>query len=64
MKTDFYLQDEGSIAILIPLSDAAEDWVAEHLPEDATRWGNGVVVEHRYVAPIVDGLTADGLSIE
>lgn len=62
--TDFLLCDEGSIAILTPMTEAAEDWVAEHLPEDAMRFGPGVVIEHRYVADIVDGLVADGLSIK
>lgn len=63
MNTDFHLQDEGTIAILTPLTKEAEEWVDEHLPEDATRWGQGVVIEHRFVATILNALAVDGFSI-
>ena len=62
-KADFSIQDEGSILILNLLSKAAQDWAEEYLPEDRMSWGkNGVVVEHRYIGPIVDGMIAEGLT--
>lgn len=61
--TDFSLQDEGSISILFPLTPAAELWVAKHLPADAIFWTGGVVIEHRFVAPIVAGILDDGLEV-
>jgi hypothetical protein len=61
---DFLLQDEGTIAILYPQNDAAEDWVFQNLPADAQRWGgNGIVIEHRYVGDIVFGIRNDGLVV-
>ena len=60
---DFRLLVDGSISILWAVSDAAVGWVEEHLPEDATRWGDGYVVEHRYLGDIVYGIDADGLVI-
>ena len=61
---DFTITNHGSIVIIEPLTEAAIDWVAEHIPEDAQRWGRaGVVVEPRYVGDIVAGIEADGLEI-
>jgi hypothetical protein len=62
--TDFNVQNEGSIFILNALTPRASLWCAEHLPHDATRWGNGYVIEPRYIEPIVDGIVDDGLTIE
>ena len=61
--TDFLLQDEGTIAVLFPLTTAAEAWVEEHLAADAIYWTSGVVIEHRFVAPIVAGILDDGLEV-
>lgn len=60
---DFLLQDEGTIAVLFPLTTAAEAWIDEHLPADAIFWTSGVVIEHRFVAPIVAGIVDDGLEV-
>ena len=65
---DLYVQNEGSIFLLHPQSDAGLGWINEHIDECATRWGHGpraaVVVEHRYIGNIVAGAQADGLSVE
>jgi hypothetical protein len=61
---DFVVQNHGSIFILHAYSEAAREWVSEHIPEDALTWGrNGTVVEHRYIADIVDGIRNDGLTV-
>jgi hypothetical protein len=59
---DFTVADHGSIVILTPLTEAAQDWVADHLPEDAMTWGGGIVIEPRYVALILAGIGEDGLT--
>lgn len=61
--TDFRFANHGSIAILTPLTEVADEWVAEHLPDDAMRWAGGVAIEPRYVEPILEGLQGDGLAI-
>jgi len=61
---DFEVQDEGSICLLRPLTDAAKTWVGEHIPDDAQWFGNAVAVEHRFIEPIVVGIVADGLEVE
>ena len=54
----------GSVALLIPRSDTGRAWSEDNLPHDAPRWGDGVAVEARYVAQIIDGMLGDGLSVE
>ena len=64
-ESDFCLEDHGSILLLRPLPDAAEEWVDENIGE-----GNGfqpyrptVVIEPRYVADILEGARLDGLAV-
>jgi hypothetical protein len=63
LDADFRVSNHGSIALLIPRSEAARIWVDEHLPADRMTWGEGVVVEPRYLQNIVDGVEADGYTV-
>lgn len=64
-EKDFILFDHGSVCILNPRSEAAVTWIEEHISDDALRWGrNGVVIERGYVLPILDGIAADGLTLD
>ena len=63
--SDFELQNHGSILLLIPQSTSAPIWVDDHIGRD-----NGyqlhyptVVVEHRYISDIVEGICNDGLVV-
>ena len=62
-QADFSVQNEGTIFLLIPHTDSANAWIEEHIPEDAQRFGGGIVVEHRYIQDIVEGIQADGLAV-
>jgi len=60
---DFELQNHGSIFLLIPQTLSARIWIDDHIGKH-----NGyqphyptVVIEHRYIADIVEGIVADGL---
>lgn len=60
---DFMLMSFGSVAILNPLNEVAEDWIAENVSPDRTYWGaKAIVIESRYVADIVRGIEDAGLS--
>lgn len=63
LTADFFLQDNGSIVILLPLTTEAKAWVADHIPDDALRFGKGIVIEPRYVDDICNGIVDDGLII-
>lgn len=58
---DFIVQDEGTLVLLHPQTDAAREWVFQHLPSDAQRFGEAVVIEPRYVDDILFGIHNDGL---
>jgi hypothetical protein len=60
---DFSVRNHGSVILLYPKTDAAKEWISEHIPEDAQRWGLSVVVEPRYVMDILAGARADGLRV-
>jgi hypothetical protein len=59
MRIDF----GGSVYLFKPLTRAAHAWVEDHLPVDATWWCGAVVVEHRYIGPIVGGAIGDRLVV-
>jgi hypothetical protein len=61
---DFALANHGSLFLLRPLNASAKNWMNEHLPMDSEEtqfWGEAIVIDSRYVAPIVKGIIADGL---
>ncbi len=61
---DFLCENHGSIFLLRPLSQPAQSWIEENLPSDAQWFGNGVVVEHRYIWAILEGIQNDGLAVQ
>jgi len=61
--SEFTVQNEGTIFLLIPNSEAAQEWIEEHTPDTAQYFGNAVVVEHRYIADIIEGIQQSGLEV-
>jgi hypothetical protein len=59
---DFFVEDNGSIVLLRPVTDAAREWTDEHIPQEAMWFGDAVVVEPRYIADIVEGIQLDCLT--
>ena len=53
----------STVFLVEDVSPAGADWIAEHLPEDAMTLGKNVVVEHRYIEDIVNGMINDGLRV-
>ena len=45
------------------MSQAAENWIEEYLPEDRMYFGDAVVVEPRYILNIVFGMKDAGLML-
>ena len=61
---DFYFANHGSITVLTALTEAAQEWVMEHLPDDVLTMGSGgYVIEPRYAGAILQGLQDDGLTV-
>jgi hypothetical protein len=64
-ECDVLVSSHGSICLIKPMTEAAQAWVEEHLESDETQhWCGAVVVEPRYLDPIVDGMLGDGLTVE
>ena len=59
---DITVQDGGSIILLRPNTEAGENWLDENTA-DATRLGNAVAAEPRYVPAIIEGMINDGLKV-
>jgi hypothetical protein len=59
---DVFVENQGTIAILIPLTDTCREWLDENLLDPVT-FGRGYVVEHRYVWPIIEGMIDDGIAV-
>ena len=63
---DVRIQNEGSIFVAHLDSIAAREWVEANVGlEGAQWWGkNGLVVEHRFIGDITEGMLAAGLEVE
>ena len=63
---DFSVRNlQGSFVILVAQTEAAERWFDAHVPADAIAYGrNGIAVEPRYLADILNGIVEDGLTIQ
>jgi hypothetical protein len=64
MQYDFRLLNAGSILILTPLTIPATEWIEKNLSDDRMYWNSGVCIEPRYMPAILDGIAADGFSIQ
>jgi hypothetical protein len=62
-QVDIELNDQGTIWLVTPRTAEATDWIADHVQDDAQWWGASLVVEHRYVGQLVEGMANDGLRI-
>jgi hypothetical protein len=61
-QTDFYYQNGGTIILLIPNTNDAEEWINENLYlESWQRLGKNVPIEWRYFDAIAEGAERDGL---
>lgn len=63
MNADFIVENHGTICLLIPQTEAAKEWIAEHIPTDSMRWNGAIVIEHRFIANVVTGIKGDGLEV-
>ena len=63
-ESDFRVQDEGTLVVLHPQNDHARSWIDDHLyaPDggEPAWWGGGVVIEHRFVNDVLQGLLEEG----
>lgn len=63
-QADVRIDREGSIFLFTPLTDAAREFIKEHVQADAQWWAGSLVVEHRYARDLARGMANDGLRLE
>ena len=63
---DFRVKNEGSLFLVSPVTIEAAKWLEEHCPQDDDHqyWAGSLVVEHRYISDLVEGIENDGLGVE
>ena len=61
---DFAVDNHGSIVTITPLTDAARDWLDEHVQAESWQWlGVSLAVDRRYSGDLVDGIANAGLTL-
>jgi hypothetical protein len=60
---DVLITREGSLFLVAGTSREGRRWLDENTDVEAQRWGNAVVVEHRYVEELFNGMVDDGLVV-
>lgn len=53
LRLNLVIENHGSIVLLRPLTSAGRRWLEENTSEEAQWWGGALVVEPRYVEPLV-----------
>jgi hypothetical protein len=61
-KVDFQVINHGTIYLLYPNTLRAKQWAKDNL-KDQMQYGGASVVEHHYIADIIDDIQADQLDI-
>lgn len=62
--TDVKITGYPSLIAFKPITKEAKEWVAEHIPDDASWLGDAFYVEHRYAENIAVGMVEAGLEVE
>ena len=63
--TDFTARDEGSIILLCPNTDAAQEWMRDNLQVEPWQYlGSNLAIDHRMFGDIAEGILEDGLTGE
>jgi len=60
---DFEVQGHYTIYLLQPLNQAAQEWIDNNIPPDSEWYMNSVVIEHRYIADIIQAIYKEGMQI-
>ena len=62
---DVVVKHHGTISLVRPLTDRAKVWVDKWVSKDGFQpwWPATIVVEHRFLANIIEGMKTDGLAV-
>lgn len=60
---DAIVENHGSVYLIRPSNSDAMVWLESHTSNDAMWWAGALVVDHRYVNDIINGMISDGLVV-
>lgn len=61
---DFTVVNGGSIVMVYANTQAALDWVEEHLDLDVWQCVRAVAIEPRFIGSVLDGIAGAGLTVK
>jgi hypothetical protein len=62
---DVLVHNEGTVFLLNPLTARAKEWIEENVQTEAYQWfGSTLVVEHRFVWGLAQGMLDEGLVLQ
>lgn len=62
-KTDIWILPQGTLALVRPLTQRANEWISQHAKDDSQWFGPALVVEHHYIPSLLNGMIQDGLRV-
>jgi hypothetical protein len=61
---DFDLTICGLVYILTPISNAAQDWVIDHIQTEPMNEGDSVIIDEQFIARVINSIQREGMSVE
>ena len=62
-KTDIWILPQGTLTLVRPLTQRASEWISQHPQADSQWFGPALVIEHHYVAKLLNGMIEDELHV-
>ena len=62
-KTDIWILPQGTLTLVRPLTQRANEWISQHAQDDSQWFGPALVIEHHYLANLLPGMIQDGLQV-
>lgn len=61
---DIFIEDEGTVALLTPVTPRALKWCQKRLDAGTPRFGPAYVIDHRFIGDIVEALFDSDLNFQ
>jgi hypothetical protein len=62
-KTDIWILPQGTVTLVRPLTQRASEWINQNVQDDSQRFGPALILEHHYLANLLNRMIADGLHV-
>ena len=62
-KADIWVLPQGTLALVRPLTQRADEWITRHAQDHSQRFGPALVIEHHHLPGLLNGMIEDGLDV-